>query len=252
MILNAYVDESEDESAFVVAGYVASAEAWAAFSDDWHAALHRTPGIWEFKCRDAMHLAGCFNEFTPDERDKKLCDLYEVIDRHVFFEISAVIPMEPFRRIFKNGVLPKRAESPYYHAFSLIISGLARQQGIQGMPEKVDFVFDERVIEKGRLLEIWDMLAENAPPDVKPKLGATPIFRSDKDILPLQAADLEAWWLRKRWREKLTGEPRLEYPWQPAAIPGVSNVLSEDKMQKSYEKILASHLATGWRPKSPK
>ena len=34
-------------------------------------------------------------------------------------------------------------------------------------------------------------------PDVKPLLGSTPIFRDDKKMFPLQAADLLAWHLRR-------------------------------------------------------
>ncbi len=248
VILNGFVDESEDLSVFVLAGYVASAEVWAAFSDDWHVALHATPGIWELKTKDAMALKGCFSGFTKAERDKKLCDLYQVIDKHVFFEVSAVIPMEPFTRIFRNGILPKKVASPYYHALPLLISNIARHQITIGMEEKIDFIFDERRIEQGKLLAIWDMVVETAPDDVKPMLGSTPNFKSDTDVLPLQAADMEAWWLRKRWRELLTGEPRLEYPWQPAAIPGVTCEYTEEKLQESYGKIFQAHLDAGWRP----
>src|SRR5687767_2637835 len=155
VILNGFIDESEDDSVFVLAGYVAPAEEWAAFSDEWHATLHSTPAIWELKTKDAMGLRGCFNEFTKEERDKKLCDLYQVIDKYVSFEVSAVILMEPFKRIFGDGRLPKAAGMPYYHAWSALISNLARHQLQIGMKEKVDFVFDERRIEQGKLLSIW-------------------------------------------------------------------------------------------------
>jgi hypothetical protein len=250
VVLNGFVDESEDDSVFVFAGYVALAEDWAAFSDEWYATLRAAPGIWELNTRDAMRLQGCFHKWSATARDEKLCALYEVIDRHVSFEVSAVVPIKLFKTIFGNGILPKPAANPYYHALSSLVSNIARHQISIGMKEKIDFVFDERRIEQGKLLSIWNKLMGTAPDDVKPMLGSTPVFKSDRDVLPLQAADMEAWWLRKRWREQLTGEPRLEYPWQPAAIPGVTCIYTEETLKESYEKILKAHLDAGWRPRT--
>jgi hypothetical protein len=248
VILNGFVDERGDDAVFVMVGYVAPAEEWARFSDEWAAVLRLHPAVAILKTKEAMKLRGEFYRVTEADRDKKLCGLYDVIDRHVSFEVSAVIPMEPFNRIFGNGVLPSAAANPYYHALSGLVSGLARHQIQIGMTEKIDFVFDERVMEQSKLLSIWGRLVAEAPDDVKPMLGRTPVFKSDSDVLPLQAADLETWWLHRRWRERLLGEARIEYPWQPADIPGVSWILTEEEMKKSYDKTLRAHLALGWRP----
>jgi len=256
VIVNGYIDDSADEAVFVLAGYVAPAEEWAKFSDEWAATLKAPPSIAYLKTKEAMGSRGKkpngeFHRWTENQRDAKLNALYRVIDKYVSFEVSAVIHLGPFRRIFGNGVLPKAAANPYYHAISGLISGVAREQIRQGMPEKIDFVFDEQLMEQGRFLAIWDDLARTAPPDVKPMIGSTPIFRKDSGedaVLPLQAADLEAWWLRQRWREKLTGEPEIPYPWQPAAIPGVSNVFDEAELKICYEKIFQAHWDLGWRP----
>lgn len=247
VVLNGYCDESEDETVFVLAGYVAPAEEWAKFTQEWHSTLHATPAIWEFHCVEAMSRRGNFNEFTEKERDKKLEDLYAVIDKYISFEVSAIVLMEPFKRIYGNGILPKGAANPYYDASALLVSGVAKQQMKDGMKETIDFIFDERK-EAANIQAIWEMARETAPPDVKPMLGKTPIFRPDSEVLPLQAADMEAWWLRKRWREKLTGEPRLEYPWQPSNMPSVTVVADEEKIKETYEKVLQFHLDSGWRP----
>ena len=252
MILNGYIDDSADETVFVLAGFVAPAEEWAKFSDEWAATLKAKPSIRFLKTKEAMGSkpSGKFHRWTEDERDTKLRLLYEIIDKYVSFEVSAVVHLGPFKRIFGNGVLPKAAANPYYHAISLLISGVAREQIRQGMPEKIDFIFDEQVMEQGRFLAVWDDIVRDAPPDVKPMIGSTPVFKKDTDVLPLQAADLEAWWLRKRWREKLTGEAEQPYPWQPAAIPGVTNIFDEEKIKESYEKIFRAHWEQGWRPSS--
>jgi hypothetical protein len=49
---------------------------------------------------------------------------------------------------------------------------------------------------------------------VRALTGEEPVFRDDKKVLPLQAADLYAWWIRKWWEE--TGsimDATLPFPW---------------------------------------
>jgi hypothetical protein len=230
VILRGYIDESADDVVFVLAGFVAPAEEWAKFSDSWEAALRMTPRISILKTNDAMRLNGEFRGWTEETRDEKLRLLYSVIDDHVSFGVSSVVPIEPLKRIFGTGIFAKAAVNPYYHALPNLISDVARHQIKIGMKEKIDFVFDERVMEQGKILSIWTRLFEDAPSDVKPMLGGTPAFKRDDDVLPLQAGDLEAWWLRRRWLEKLKGLPRLEYPWVPSAIPELSCVHTEETL----------------------
>src|SRR5262249_25967288 len=45
-------------------------------------------------------------------------------------------------------------------------------------------------------------------------MGDTPTFRDDERYLPLQAADLYAWWILKWHREgDSTGVEKLNFPW---------------------------------------
>jgi hypothetical protein len=71
-------------------------------------------------------------------------------------------------------------------------------------------------------------------------LGGTPNFKSDDNVLPLQAADLEAWWLRRRWLEKLKAIPRLEYPWVPSEIPEVTCVHTEETLEDVLRKMMST------------
>lgn len=54
VIINGYVDETESDAVFVMAGYVAPADMWAKFSDEWAAALEAKPRISALKTNDAM------------------------------------------------------------------------------------------------------------------------------------------------------------------------------------------------------
>jgi hypothetical protein len=239
VILNGYVDESEDDSVFVLAGYVAPAEMWAKFSDAWKAALAEEPAISILKTKHAMSSPprGDFWGLTAEQRDAKLCKLYEIIDAHVSFSVSVVVHTESRKRIFSKGPFSKEATNPFFGAFSALIGNVARMTIAHGMTEKIDWVFDDRM-DKTKLLREWDDVIQKVGKDVSHVLGSTPIFKSDDDVLPLQAADMEAWWLRRRWSEKLKGLPRLEYPWIPSSIPEIWVVFDEAENQKSYDKVL--------------
>jgi Protein of unknown function (DUF3800) len=248
VILQAYIDDSADDSVFVLAGFVAPAEMWAKFSDAWQAALNAEPKIWSLKTKDAMRLQGQFHQWSPDARNEKLAALYRVIDRHASFEVFAIIPMEAFKKVFADAEIPKRMKDPYYHAFSGLVGMVAQAQIEQGMPEKIDFIFDEQVMHQTHILSAWAATKRDAPPNVKPMLGATPIFKSDDEVLPIQAADLQAWWVRRREREKIHGLDPLEYPWEPAnpAFASAGSVSTEETLIQVRDEILRSLASIGY------
>ena len=74
-------------------------------------------------------------------------------------------------------------------------------QDLIPLTEKVDFYFDDQT-EKSIILRGWDDFVAEMPDDeIKQYYGATPRFENDQDFLPLQAADLWAWWVRE-WYER--------------------------------------------------
>jgi hypothetical protein len=239
----AYIDESYDQAVFVAAGFAAPADQWEKFSVAWRNALAAPPPIRALKTNEAMALKGHFHKWSETERDSKLVALYDVIDTHVSFAISAMVPIAHLA-MFNDSRLNKAARNPYLHAFSQIIGEVARYQYQNNTDFQVEFVFDERLTEQGKLLDVWEAIVEDAPPDIKSQLDAPPTWAKDDEVLPLQAADLEAWWLRRRWLEKLNGFDRLEYPWLPANIPELACVHTEqtltevrDRMSKAVDDL---------------
>src|ERR1700746_1350220 len=65
-----------------------------------------------------------------------------------------------------------------------------------GMHEPIDFIFDNKS-EKEKVLTGWDWFISSLNPDMRKLVCPCPIFRKDEDFMPLQAADLWAWWVRK-------------------------------------------------------
>ena len=117
----------------------------------------------------------------------------------------------------------------------------------QGSPpdEKVDWIFDERLKEQGQFLGIWDAIIHDAPEHIKPLIGGAPNFRKDDDVCPLQAADLEAWWMRRKGLEELNGLPRLEYPWFPSNMPIAGGTVDEMALKRKFQEMdrMREHLA---------
>src|SRR5947209_6090015 len=61
--IQAYIDDSGGighADAFVLAGFIADAQAWLAFSEEWQACLATSPAISRFKMREAANRRGSF------------------------------------------------------------------------------------------------------------------------------------------------------------------------------------------------
>jgi len=133
------------------------------------------------------------------------------------------------------GANQKNAIEPYYLAFFGIISGVARHQTAVGLTGEVDFIFDEEVMFKDKIQRDWDAFKANASSDTREFIGDSPVFRDDEKVLPLQAADLIAWWLRKMATER---DDNIQFPWRPTRhIPGFQFHYDEVQLRKVRETI---------------
>jgi len=65
--------------------------------------------------------------------------------------------------------------------------------------QPVHFFFDQQM-EKGAIFEAWERYMASRPLETRELYGSVPRFEDDQKFLPLQAADLWAWWIRK-WSE---------------------------------------------------
>jgi hypothetical protein len=108
---------------------------------------------------------------------------------------------------------PDLIENPYYFATKAIVDLVVQSPEDFGFDEPVGFIFDEES-EKARVIEGWDWMRLFASPESRKYIGDPPIFRDDKKALPLQMADLYAWWIRK-WEseQRLEWQKDLPFPW---------------------------------------
>lgn len=126
--------------------------------------------------------------------------------------VSIFVPLEPLERAAnKYGLVGSAAANPYTWAFKGIINGVAQNQQAWGVDEPIDFIFDERS-EEGQIRDVWQYYLSTLHEKIKALHGRKPIFENDDRVLPLQAADMWAWWCRRGWLEHCGQLPSDFYP----------------------------------------
>lgn len=210
LMLQAYVDGSGtgDSRFLVIAGHVATSEDWAKFSDAWEARLKcaQLPYFKMNEMKNKPEIAGWF---------------YRLIEEHnIPAAIACVVKTNEIREVelsvkFPDYITnPNSAINPYFWAVKYIVRILAEYQEQLGFYEPVDFVFDTES-EYERVQSSWNILKGAAEPKIAKLLGDTPIYRNDKNTMPLQAADLYAWWILKWVREGVPNwQKDFPFPWE--------------------------------------
>lgn len=238
MLIQAFVDESGGKGQsrhMVLAGVVASAYSWAEFSKEWKACLNAHPTIPKLKMSEAAALSGAFGRFSESARDEKLRNLAQVINRHVSFMASSVIRMEAAELHITGGVKPFR--DPYFLPFHTLIMGICLDLWDHGIRERFEIVFDEHVIFGPRAHRWYPLMKEiikYKEPEAAQILPGDPMFRTDDEFMPLQAADLFAWCIRRN-----TDNPEeLAFEWLLDEIPNVKSSTYSYFMDEERFRVL--------------
>jgi hypothetical protein len=235
VILQAYVDESWNDDVFAMGGYIATTEQWEQLSDDWAAELNRHPKLDYFKMSEAGALRGPFQFFTTEQRDQRLENFYSIVEKNVLASFSSVVFRRDFETLVKK--LPvKLTTFPYRFMLNSLLTGVAAFQKRGGLNEPVKYIFDRQMMQEKKVLGLWDVAMNDMWPENRAMIAGPPIFEDEKDFEGLQAADLEAWWARRRADEKVKGLERLEYPWQPtrADFPDIIGWWGYENLRKHF------------------
>lgn len=192
--LRTYVDDSEVSRGpvHVLAGWVAPARNWADFSNDWDDVLRMSPRIEYFKFSEAMGFNGEFNGISKESRDLKLKLLMQVIEKHSLFGVSSIIFKDVFDAWFGDDQVHG---NPYFMLFYALVANVVRHAPAD-ISEKIEFIFDNQPGQERIIRENWDSFINRIPEEYRGRIAGSPIFRDDRDILPLQAADLHAGYRR--------------------------------------------------------
>jgi hypothetical protein len=237
-MLQAFIDDSKsDGKLFVLAGYIAPAETWAAFADEWQAELERAPRFDEFKMK-AMNYLRAWDRCQQ---------FYLIIEKHVSAAISVKIDLAALSRVTAGLDWPPKmlnvdeVTNPYWFAYTMIIDYLYRHHTDLKLTGRVDFIFDEQSEER-HVRGVWDYFKSTSPPAVQSLMGDEPTFKSSHEIKPLQAADLWAWWVR-RWHVdgQEDGAVRLAFPWIAKRDLRRLEVLAGEKELRVTYEVLVQH-----------
>ena len=235
MNLQAYLDESSDSKFFVLAGYIATPKAWAEFARDWEEILHfatRGPdGRHRFKMSEMAH----------NGRMADVPIFYRVIEKHVQSGVSVAFQLDhlssALSRITLNGAPIDWGlwRNPYIFAVRALTDFLNRLRdeipsAVINQFDGIDFYFDERKFEKTVIIPGWEEIKKGMPPEMVKLYGATPKFEKDEDYLPLQAADLWAWWVRRWAADCGSVQPWGALPWDVKGPMCAKWWLEEDGM----------------------
>jgi Protein of unknown function (DUF3800) len=230
-MLNAYVDASGkgDPHRLVVAGYIASPEAWMEFSREWQSRLAQAR-LQYFKMHEMAarpEIAGWFYRTVEEHNIKAAISC--VINTTDLVEVFGRIKWPPYIINLES------FSNPYYFAFKAIIDVLAQQHETIGLKEQVNFVFDNEA-EKKNTLKYWEPIKMNSAPEFAKWMGNAPVYRDDRTTPPLQAADLYAWWILKWERQGLEDWARdLPFPW------GIKRDIRRLAMSFSERDFLIEH-----------
>jgi hypothetical protein len=211
MVWQAAIDDSyNQDSIFVLGGFVATAEAWANFSRDWEELLP-----WGTLTKDNKHHFKMSEMAASPDRMERAAAFFRVIEKHITAAVACKIDIRDLRRALNRIWIPGRQygsattidwsawSNPYVMAFRCLMDQfhLRRDEMTEVFPldEPIDFIFDMQT-EKKIIRDAWDEYLQKRNPEIRHRFGEEPRFLDDRVFLPLQAADLWAWHVRE-WFE---------------------------------------------------
>ena len=197
--LKAFIDDSSAESSdrrLFLAGYLNTAEKWERFERAWEEELKTPPSIDYLKMVEAQNLRDQFRGWLDADRDEKLRGLARVICHFEPFSFQFSINRSRYYELV-TPTAPRGFGNPHFIGSFGIVSGLARFISSQKIKTPIDFIFDQQDGVSGDVNLFFEYMMEALPRATRRLITRTPIFRDDKEFVPLQAADMLAWHLRR-------------------------------------------------------
>ena len=199
-IFRAVTDDSAAESGdrrLFLAGYLLPAEVWAEFSEAWDRELRRKPSINYLKMAEAQNLRGQFRHWKVEQKDKKLRRLADVIRRYNPASYEFSVSRTAFENIYKP-CAPYGLGKPHFVGTFAIVGMVTKFIADTGLPDiKIEFIFDRQDGVSSDIRLVFDYMSENLSDAQQRLIKSDPAFEDDMDFLPLQAADMLAWHLRR-------------------------------------------------------
>lgn len=251
MVVQAYVDESEGPKGgvFVLAGIVSTAEQWAKFSAEWERMLrHGT-----LSSRNDYHFK--IDEMLDnDERVDRIAWFNDIIKRHATLYLSLSFSKREHANALSRITAPGlnidwgHFANPYLFGFRRLMDMFHEHREVVAdyIPpnEVVDFYFDEKS-DKKSIRKYWDDYMGIKPPNVRRRFGNKPRFAQDHVVLPLQAADFWAGWIRMCREGKQQKFVHRIFKGSLDGLPHLDMSFREDQMTEDFGRIAARYMTNG-------
>jgi|GEM_PF-5082919 len=212
LMLKLFVDDSGNDApspVFVLAGYVATIEQWEAFAVEWQETLdiEDPRPMRKMRMSDAFQShskQSVFYGFSQEQISNRIQKFSVIPAKYLRHGVVCVIPKDLYHRYFASQFQHNIFDKPYFLAFFSIMRDMFHLSDAGG--HNVEFVFDTHEQDKAVLMREFDRFVSLAPPKIKASIGnSVPDFKSDDEVLPLQAADMLAWHIRRRYFEMQKG-----------------------------------------------
>jgi hypothetical protein len=199
VILDAFADDSQNDDHYIVAGFVAPMARWGRFDSEWFSVLETSPRLGFYRASDADNLGvpgTQFEHFAQAQRDQRIAALARVIPTGTCcFGFRCTISKADFHELYSPTFHPVWKD-PYYLCAHLIVGRICFDLAAVPGIKTVDFIFDEHGKVGRRFEGMYDRLIKHVLLPLFPFMGKVR-HESKKDFLPLQAADMQAGWIKR-------------------------------------------------------
>lgn len=247
-MLRAYIDDSGSspvDRVFVLGGLIGEAGQWEGFCDEWVKVLNKDPAIRYFKSFEARNFKGEFaagwNRPLVDQRVDDLCRVAS--GGYARYRVHAIMRWEDFNKFIGDiggRVIDKfhaAYTNPYMLCFFAIVMRTRAYLNARGIQDEVDYIFDEQGVYGEFASQVMALLQN---PAIRRLLDNPPIFRDDKKVLPLQAADMYAWNVREFCVRGNGSDPYPNVKYALGKLPPIEIILDERYLLPVRETLLDS------------
>ena len=205
VMLQCYADDSGSDvqpgRVFLLAGYVMHHPRWEDFAEKWDVQLKRGYPIEYCRMSDAEAGSGEFAGMDSVFRKRKVKDLAEVVFECMPTAFACLMEWDDYRSRVK-GKVDSRLDNPYAILFFKVMAMISQFQIWSNQVANfgyspVDFIFDDQGQAGLKSLQWYAGLRERVQEPHRTMISNTPQFKNDRDLNPLQAADMLAWHVRR-------------------------------------------------------
>ena len=212
-MLQAYFDESGTHSGspvLSVAGYIASDEQWRHFEREWANVLKRSGHsqgkpfhMTDFECRHRL-----YREWSDEKRQWTIRRLIGIIKRRVRYGFSSSIEMAAYEELIGAPLRMqgKTSLDGAHSAYSLCLADCLKQfefwANKQSVSDRVAYFFEAGAGFGNDVTRMMSEISSSPRESARFRFGSWSFAEKSK-VLPLQAADINAYESLKYWRNEL-------------------------------------------------